>query len=244
MKALTGVVSQIQEFSIHDGEGIRTTVFLAGCPLRCQWCANPETWEKQGTIMTVAEVVSRVLRSAVFFRASGGGVTFSGGEPGFQPEFLCGLIDAFDELGVDMAIETSGCFPWEEISEHLKKLSLIFVDIKQMDDRIHKAVTGAGNVAIQENIRRIGGLGIRTVVRIPLIKGINDSEENLRETARFVREAVPDGMIEILPYHIFASAKYTALGLDVPIFEVPTEDEMAHARANIEKEGVLTVEFR
>lgn len=244
MKAVSGIVSQIQEFSIHDGDGIRTTVFLAGCPLRCQWCANPETWEKQGTVMTVAEVVSRVLRSAVFFRASGGGVTFSGGEPGFQPEFLCGLIDAFDELGMDMAIETSGCFPWEALAQHLKKLSLIFVDIKQMDDRTHKAVTGAGNEAIHENIRRIGGLGIRTVVRIPLIKGINASEENLRETARFVRAAVPNGMIEILPYHNFASAKYTALGLNAPAFEVPTENEMANARAIIEKEGVRTTEFR
>jgi len=244
MKDVVGVVSQIQDFSIHDGEGIRTTIFLAGCPLRCQWCANPETWETQGILMTVEEVVQRVLRSVVFFRASGGGVTFSGGEPGLQPDFLNALIDAFDELGIDMAIETSGYFSWDALSQHLRKLTLIFVDIKHMDDRTHQNVTGTSNEMIQENIRRIGGLGIRTVVRIPLIKGINAGEENLRETARFIKEAIPEGLIEILPYHNFGYDKYIALGRNAPVFEVPTDDEVAYAKEIIEKEGVRTVEFR
>lgn len=244
MKAISGVVTHIQDFSVHDGDGIRTTVFLAGCSLRCQWCANPETWDTQGTVMTVGEVLGRVLRSAVFFRESGGGVTFSGGEPGFQPDFLKALIDACDELGVDMALETSGYFRWEEISHHMGKLSLVFVDIKHMDDSVHQRLTGRGNREIQENIRRIGALGIRTVIRVPLIKGINDSDFNLRETAGFVRAAVPGGVIEILPYHDLATSKYIALGLNPPGFQAPTDSDMAGARKIIEKEGVQTVEFR
>lgn len=244
MKDVAGVVSQIQEFSVHDGDGIRTTVFMAGCPLRCQWCANPETWEKKGTVMTVEEVVQRVLRSAVFFRASGGGVTFSGGEPALQPGFLRALIDAFDDLGVDMAIETSGSFRWEELEHHIRKLSLVFVDIKHMDNVVHRSVTGKGNGDILENIKRIGRLRVRTIIRIPLIKGINDDEENLVETARFIREAVPEAQIEILPYHNFGSGKYSSLGLVPPMFEVPAAKDVERAQSIIEKAGMRTIEFR
>ncbi len=244
MKDVAGVVSQIQEFSVHDGEGIRTTVFLAGCPLRCQWCANPETWVKEGMVMTVEEVIQRVLRSAAFFRASGGGVTFSGGEPAHQPGFLRALIDAFDDLGVDMAIETSGSFRWEELEHHIRKLSLVFADIKHMDDLVHRSVTGKGNREILENIKRIGRLGVRTIIRIPLIKGINDDAENLVETARFIREAAPEAQIEILPYHNFGSGKYSSLGLAAPTFEVPTAMDVERVQKIIEKAGMRTIEFR
>ena len=238
-----GFVSQIQEFSVHDGDGIRTTIFLNGCPLRCQWCANPETWSSQGTAMSVTEVVSKVMGHGIFFRASGGGVTFSGGEAACQPEFLKALIEAFDDLGVDMALETACSFRWETLAHHLGRLSLIFADIKHMDDSIHRSLTGQGNAEILENIGHLGQLGIRMVIRIPLIPGVNDDEINLIETARFVRTVLPGTPIEILPYHNFGMSKYQALGLTAPVFEVPDRDDVARARTWIEREGVATTDF-
>lgn len=241
---ITGIVSQIQPFSVHDGDGIRTTIFLAGCPLRCLWCANPETWGLRGTAMTVREVVRIVMRNAVFFRASGGGVTFSGGEATAQPEFLKGLIDAFEELGTDMALETAGIFRWADLAAHLPRLSLTFADIKHMDTAVHRRLTGSGNSEILQNIRRMGLAGIPVVIRIPLIPGMNDSGENLRKTARFAGAAVPGCAIEILPYHDYAVSKYHALGLEPPAFDVPTREEVSRALEIIASEGIATVAYR
>lgn len=239
-----GSIAQIQEYSLHDGDGIRTTVFFSGCPLRCRWCANPETWAQQGTSMTVKQVVDQVKRGAVFFRASGGGVAFSGGEAAAQPEFLNALVDAFDDLCIDMVLETSGYFDWSQMEPSLKKMSMVFVDIKHMDSAIHKRVTGTENALILENLRRLAGIGVPIVVRIPLIKDLNDSPENLRSTARFILEHCPSTPVELLPYHNYGVGKYRALGLEEPEFVVPNDKEVAAARAVMEEEGVRTVEYR
>lgn len=239
----TGIVSRIQDFSVNDGEGLRTIVFLAGCPLRCKWCANPEMWTRTGEELTVASVVAKVMRGAPFFRASGGGVTFSGGEACSQPEFLAALIEAFDDLGIDMTLETCGVFAWEPLAAHLGRLSLVFVDIKHMDDISHRRLTGRGNTEILANIRRMGELGLRTIIRIPLVPGANDDRLNLERTAAFVRQAVPDGCIEILPYHNYGDHKYRDLGLTPPTFAIPTAEAIRAARNCIEQAGVATVDF-
>lgn len=239
----TGFVSRIQDYSVNDGEGLRTMVFLAGCPLRCHWCANPEMWTRTGREMTVAAVVAKVMRGAPFFRASGGGVTFSGGEACSQPEFLASLIEAFDELTIDMALETCGSFAWEPLAPYLGKLSLIFIDIKHMDDQVHHRLTGRGNAEILANIKQIGELGLRIIIRIPLVPGANDDHHNLERTAAFVRVAVPGGCIEILPYHNYGDHKYRDLGLPPPAFAIPTAGDIRAARRCIERAGVTTIDF-
>lgn len=239
----TGYISHIQEYSLHDGDGIRTTVFFSGCPLRCRWCANPETWAEPGTFMTVKQVVDKVLRGAVFFRTSGGGVTFSGGEAATQPAFLNALVDAFDDLCIDMVLETSGHFEWELMEPALKKMGMVFMDIKHMDPSTHREATGVGNTQILQNIRRVADIGVPVVIRIPLIKGVNDSAGNLRNTARFILESCPGTPVEILPYHAFGVGKYRALGLEEPVFVSPSDEEVAAARGVMEAEGVRTIQF-
>lgn len=244
MADILGRVAEIQPLSVHDGDGIRTVVFLAGCPLRCLWCANPETWASPGAMMTALQVVERVMRDGVFFRASGGGVTFSGGEATEQPEFLKALIEAFGVLGVDMALETACTFRWEDLSGHLGGFSRIFADIKHMDANVHRQVTGRENTEILQNIRRIGTLGIPVTLRIPLIPGINDTAENLTATARFAAEAVPGAAIEVLPYHSLGTDKCRALAMTPPTFRVPDAAAVNAARRIIEAAGVETVSWR
>ncbi|HCL79554.1 MAG TPA: glycyl-radical enzyme activating protein, partial [Synergistaceae bacterium] len=149
-------VSQIQHMSVNDGEGIRTTVFLSGCTLRCKWCSNPETWsplpvegrlpdgstEVFGRFMTASEVVEEIRPSMIFFRASGGGVTWSGGGPFLFPDNLRILVTACAELGISQAAETSCNFEWDQCEDILAMLDFLFVDIKHMDSARHRALTG------------------------------------------------------------------------------------------------------
>ncbi len=241
-----GWVSQIQSFSVNDGEGIRTTIFLSGCPLRCKWCSNPETWNlKGGTLMSVKQVMDRVKRDVIFFRESGGGVTFSGGEATSQPEFLGALVDSLYHMGIGTAMETSGYFSWEEVASIVEKLDFIFADIKHMDGEKHKTFTGMDNRIILENIKRIGELKKQAVIRIPFIKGINDDKENIKATAKFVKEYVKEGKIEILPYHNLGEHKYRDLGLEkyINIYGTPSKQEIEAAKQIIVAEGVKTINY-
>jgi len=253
-------VSHIQRYSVNDGEGIRTTVFLCGCPLRCSWCCNPETWEAYpdpaayppaarailGRVMSVEAILNEVRRDLVFFRASGGGVTWSGGEPFFFPEALKELVDAAAGLGIHQAAESSGCFSWASCERIVKRLDFLFVDIKHMDGEAHRRLTGVGNETILENIGRIGELGIETVVRIPLVKGANDDEDNLAATARFVRGSLRPARIEILPYHDLAKDKYGLLGLGGRrvAYARPSREEIGRAEKVVAGEGVEIVRYR
>lgn len=240
-----GYVSQIQSFSVNDGNGIRTTIFLSGCPLRCKWCANPETWI-MGKRMSVGEILKQVKRDMIFFRESGGGVTFSGGEPTFQQDFLRTLVNAHMDMGIDMAIETSGFFVWEEVKGILEKLDQIFVDIKHMDTKKHKSLTGVDNELILENIKKMGSLNQDVVVRIPLIKGINDDRENIADTAAFVMQYVPEGKIEVLPYHDLGVHKYDALGLNryKNRFDTPAKQEIDAVKQAIAGMGVAVTDYK
>lgn len=253
-------VTNIQRFSVNDGEGIRTTVFLAGCPLRCAWCANPETWEEDpdpaayppgagailGRWMTPREILAEVRRDTVFHRSSGGGVTWSGGEPFSHSGSFETLVRFFAEAGVHQAAETSAFFPWNAWEDTVRILDFLFADIKHMDDRTHRAFTGVGNGGILENIRRIGKLGKDAVVRVPLVKGVNDGKENLEETARFVLETLSPARIEILPYHDLGKEKYELLGLSPRRkgFEPVGPEDLARAEGIVRSLGVETVRYR
>ena len=239
MQSVSGVIFQIQRWSVNDGEGIRSTVFLKGCPLRCQWCANPESWHgnpevvflqekctgcgrcaivcdadavridplsgkavaagecrgcgkccevcaggarKQiGMRVTVDEVMAVIKRDAVFYRESGGGVTFSGGEPFVQTEFLRQLVLACGRIGLDTAVETCGYYDWQQVSDIFARLDCVFIDCKHMDEAVHKRWTGVSNRLILANIARISRLAPRTVVRVPVIREVNASEHNIRQ---------------------------------------------------------------
>jgi len=245
MDGLSGSVSRIQGFCVHDGEGIRTTVFLAGCPLRCRWCANPETWEMaRGRSMSVEEVVACCEKDRIFYRHSGGGVTISGGEPGMQPRFLHGLVSALADRGLESTLETSGHFAWETMAATLPLFELLFIDVKHMDPDIHRQLTGRDNALILANIARTAALGCAMVIRIPLVHGANDGPENLAATAAFVRATVPGARIELLPYHDWARHKYAALGLAFPEYRRPSEEELKAARTLLAEAGISVVDFK
>jgi len=253
-------VSNIQHFSVNDGEGIRTTVFLSGCPLRCPWCANPEAQDPApargaypegarkllGRYMSIDEILAEIRRYAIFLRSSGGGVTWSGGEPFYFPSGLRTLVRACAGLGLHQAVETSGCFSWTSCADIIDGLDFAFIDIKHMDSEIHRELTGMGNEVILANAERLGAAGIETVVRIPLVKGVNDGEENLARTAAFARRELPRARIEILPCHDLAASKYAALGMAARhrTYETPSREEVERAEAIVAGEGVETVRYR
>ena len=205
----------IQRWSLHDGPGIRTTIFFRGCPLRCRWCSNPESWsfdpapEDPG----VEAVLDTIARDAVFYRASGGGITFSGGEPFASPKILETLADAAQAAGIETAAETSGYFDFTAAAPALSMLDHLFVDLKHMDDRCHRELTGVSNKRILENILRINDAGPPFVIRIPLVKGMTDDLGYLKETARFCRGLDRLKGVELLPFHPLGEGKYSALGL-------------------------------
>ncbi|SHI54344.1 pyruvate formate lyase activating enzyme [Dethiosulfatibacter aminovorans DSM 17477] len=250
-----GYISNIQRFSVNDGDGIRTTVFFTGCPLRCRWCANPETWnvkigsrEAEGIHtceeMTVDQVVNEVKKDLLFYRDSGGGVTFSGGEASMQAGFLGGIVDRLEYLGVDMAIETCASFQWERMEPVLKKMDMIFVDIKTMDDEKHRVYCGEGNGTILENIMKMGSLDVPVVVRIPLMSGLNDDEENISRTADFVGKYLKKGRMELLPYHNLGEYKYDKLGLEKHTFEKPDKERIVMLEGIITESGVGLADFK
>lgn len=251
---LTGLFMEPQNLSVNDGDGIRTIIFFAGCPLRCKWCSNPEShvnlkacdsneFIKEYSVDDLLKIVERQL---IFYRYSNGGVTFSGGEASLQVEILRELTNRLYDKGVDLAIETSGYFNFHEIKDILKKLDLIFIDIKHMDERKHKEFTGLSNKKILENIKLLNTIDTSLVVRIPLIKGVNADVENIRETAKFVKNNLKDPKIEILPYHSFGDEKYQALNMEKPSrsYKTPSEEDLQDIKKLIEDEGVSLISYK
>lgn len=244
-----GYVMQLQNFSVNDGEGIRTNIFLAGCPLKCLWCANPEGQTLKNpmtTYMTEEEVISHVKKQMIFYRHSGGGVTFSGGEATVQTEFLRELAEAFYDMGVSLAIETCGYFEFDEVKDILQKMDLIFYDIKHMDSKKHLEFTGVPNESILENIVKTAQLSVPMVVRIPVIHGVNTDMDNMKRTFAFVKESIPGARLELLPYHTFGESKYEQLGMALPPeeFKRPADEEIMRWIKLAQDMGIETVSYR
>ncbi len=218
-----GTVFDIREFALHDGPGLRTTVFLKGCPLRCSWCHNPEAQYSRpqaiesagfqrmvGTRYESAELAALLNRQASILREIGG-VTFSGGEPLQQAAFLGEVIDRLDRLHV--VLDTSGYAPQETFREIALKCDLVYYDLKLMDPALHRQYTGCDNAPILANLRQLGAMGVRFVIRVPLVPGVTDTTENLAAIARAVRGL--DGLlrVDLLPYNRAAGGKYASLGM-------------------------------
>ena len=242
------LVTEIQRFSIHDGPGIRTTVFLKGCPLRCEWCHNPEciSPEKEeffypdkcigcgkchlgcyagarvpcGKEMTPAEVLSEIMEDREYY-GEDGGVTISGGEPLMHRDFTLALTKLCIEAGIKVALETT-LYRFDE--EILSLASHLMVDLKIFDSDRHKLYTGMGNETIKENIIRANSLGIPIWVRTPVVPGVNDTDENIIKTRDFLRGLENVQRYELLAYHPLGVSKARALGKEQKEFSLPSKE--------------------
>jgi pyruvate formate lyase activating enzyme len=261
----TGVIFDIQRFSLHDGPGIRTTVFFKGCPLKCLWCHNPESinpdielafythkcincgscilvcptgalqnddlkgkkydreicqfcWKcseacasealkVQGKRYRVEEVLTEVLRDLPFYKQSGGGVTLSGGEPTFQFDFCLALLEACKENNISTALDTSGFVLWERLERLLPFVDIFLYDIKHMDSEEHKRLTGVPNEVILENLLKLDKVGKPIEIRIPIIPGYNDSEENIEAVSNLIKGLKSIKGVKLLPYHKLGLSK-------------------------------------
>ncbi len=220
-----GRIFDIQRYSIHDGPGIRTIVFLKGCVLRCRWCCNPESQEYQiqnmtiggkskvvGEDITVDEVMKEVLKDMNYYHRSGGGVTLSGGESLCQPEFARAILAYCKEYGLHTAIESTACAPFETIEKILPYLDLYLMDIKHVDSEKHKAFTGKGNELILENAVKLAKAAKKLIIRVPVIPTFNNSPEEIRAIADFASKLPNVEELHLLPYHRLGQDKYEGLG--------------------------------
>jgi len=277
-----GYVFDVKKYAIHDGPGIRTTVFFKGCPLQCRWCHNPEGWGKYpeigfrrtrclncgrcveackeqaitltedepitsadkckvcgecvsacpsgareiiGQQMTVDQVMHEIEKDVIFYDESGGGVTFSGGEPLMQPEFLLALLNQCQKQGIHTAVDTS-CYAEPQIIDQVAdKTDLFLCDLKHMDSDIHKRFTGVGNNLILDNIKRLSQAGKEIIIRIPVIPGFNDDQPNIEATGKFAASLPCLSGIDILPYNRGGMEKSARLSAETKLMQTETPDE-------------------
>ncbi len=245
-----GYIMQLQHFSVNDGDGIRTIVFMAGCPLRCAWCANPEGQTCDNALtrwIETEDVLQEIRRQSIFFHFSGGGVTFSGGEATAQPTFLRELVDALYDEGYSLAIETCGYFNFADIEPILHKMDTIFMDLKHIDPAQHHAYTGVDNTLILENIRQTAAQDMPLVVRIPAILTVNCDDATLNGMFAFLRDEAPSAKLEFLPYHRYGESKYSSLGLPLPAatFATPSDELLAAWQRRAEEDyGLQVVSYK
>lgn len=199
------------------------------CGLCAQLCPT-EARKLFGQDYTVDELFHRIYQDHFYFEHSGGGVTFSGGETLLQPEFLLAISKKCREYGVNVAIETCGCGNYEAFAPCLDYIDFIYFDIKHMDSKMHKKITGQSNESILENLRLISEHGNEICVRTPVVPGWNDSEENIRATAEFIRTLPAVRRYELLAYHKLGINKYKILGMQYQLNEVdePETEQMLH----------------
>ncbi|MFV0452953.1 MAG: glycyl-radical enzyme activating protein [Propioniciclava sp.] len=235
-----GRVFNIQKFSIHDGPGIRTVVFLKGCPLGCAWCSNPNSRKLQPVMMAdpndpavfsedsreypLEEVVRICLQDRPFYDESGGGVTLSGGEALVQHEFATRLLKALRAEGVHTAIETTGYVATPIFGKAIAHCDLVIIDVKHHDKALHKRWTGRGNELPLANLEVAAAAAAQVWVRIPVIPGVNDSREDARAFADLLQRR-GFGSAQLLPFHQYGERKYELLGWDYAFDGVPTLHE-------------------
>jgi pyruvate formate lyase activating enzyme len=229
---LNSLIFDIRRYTIHDGPGIRTTVFFKGCPLRCWWCHNPESQEVGvepsvvrkvldgkvletklaiGSWQSAEEVMDEIAKDAVFYAESGGGVTFSGGEPLMQAEALCELLELCVGKGYHTAIDTSGHAEPAALKKVMELADLWLFDLKIMNDARHLIYAGVSNELALKNLETLAQAGKEIIIRFPLIPGITDGMDNLKEIARLMKK-LDLNQIDILPYHSIAKDKYRRMG--------------------------------
>ena len=237
---MQGRIHSIETCGTVDGPGLRYVIFTQGCPLRCQFCHNPDTWKmSDGKTMTVEELVADILDYLPFFQASGGGVTVSGGEPLLQCKFLVELFKELKKHGIHTTIDTSGgCFNTSPhylkmLDDVLELTDLVMLDIKQIDPEKHKRLTGMTNDKILKFAEYLKEKNVPVWIRHVLVPERSDFDEDLHALRAFIDTLPNVEKIEVLPYHKLGVYKYEELGLDYPLegIEPPTEDRVKNAEA-------------
>jgi pyruvate formate lyase activating enzyme len=292
-----GMIFDLRKYSIHDGPGIRTTVFFKGCPLRCWWCHNPEGQDSRpelvyresrcigcgecarscprqaisllsehismdrancvvcascssvcpsdalsiaGKRVGVKEILSEIEKDRSFYEESGGGVTFSGGEPLMQPDFLNALLGECKEKAIHTTVDTCGFARYEIINRMRDKVDLFLYDIKTLDSKRHRKYTGATNSQILRNLKKLAESGSDIVISFPIIPGINDDDLNVTRTAKFVSSLPKVKQVNLLPYHRAGIEKYRSLGKPYKLKEIqpPSNQKIKSVKETIEGLGV------
>ena len=258
-------VFDIKRFAVHDGPGIRTTVFLKGCPLRCAWCHNPESQAMKpvtvdierkvngkslagkkvyGESLELEAVLESLWKDIHFYEESGGGVTFSGGEPLMQSEGLKRLLEECKGRGLHTTVDTSGHAGQEQFEEIMDLTDLFLFDLKNMDPKLHMKYTGVDNQLILSNADYLLNQGAKLIFRIPVIPGINTCPEEIDAMLSFIEERA-DRMKEVhlLPYHRIAENKYRRLKMELKLQELtePSEAEMLQLKQTFEQTGLEVI---
>ncbi len=221
--------------------------------MRCAWCCNPESQEYAiqtmvengkekvvGQDVTVEEIMPEILADEYYYRRSGGGVTLSGGEFLGQHEFAAELLKTCKEYGLHTAVESTANAPWEKIAAVLPYIDLYLMDIKHMDSTKHKEYTGASNELILENAKRLSDSGVDLIIRTPVVPGVNDTAEEIREISRFAASLVGVKEYHLLPYHRLGSDKYVGLGRNYSLEEIlpPPQERMEYLLSVAEESGL------
>ena len=248
---MKGTIFSIEEFAINDGPGIRTTVFLKGCPLRCEWCHNPEGLSPKpqlmkkkdetvisGTEIEAKELADKLLRYERIFKLNKGGVTFTGGEPLMQADFLLEVLGLIRPQ-IHCAIETSGYASEDVFRKVLENVDFVLFDCKHTNDELHRRYTGVSNRPILRNLQILIESGKDFVLRIPLIPGVNDTKENMLAVRDLLADAPSLKRVELLRYNKVAGAKYNMVGMTYkPSFDTEAEPQI---QADILKEAGIEV---
>lgn len=295
---MKGIIFDIKHYAIHDGPGIRTTVFFKGCPLNCIWCHNPEgissikevflraekcrhdcrdcldtcpvqaltkngavvklnreacngcgiceevcvygALEVAGKEMSTEEVIKKIEKDRIFYEESSGGVTFSGGEPLVQIEFLYELLKECGNRGLHRAVDTSGYSEFSNFEKIFPHVDLFLYDLKMINNEKHLYYTGCSNSLILDNLVKLAEKGGNIWIRIPLIKGINDNDEEISSIGRFLEKIVTVNEVQILPYHMGGAGKRKRLqhkefSQDL---EPPSEDRINQIKNNLTNYGL------
>ena len=239
-------VFNIQRFSIHDGPGIRTIIFLKGCPLRCKWCFNPESQSTKptknfGKMMTVNQVIDEIKKDEITYRRSGGGITFSGGESLMYPEFLKETIKVCQMNGWSTAIETTAFANEEVIRQIIPMLDYILLDIKALPTDLHRLGTGVDNHLILQNALLINELAKNVVIRIPVIPSFNYTEKQINYICAFAKYMSKVTHIHLLPYTNFGINKYELLNREYDLKDIPPlrTEELEPFKELVESHGFI-----
>lgn len=282
-----GLIFNVQRFSLHDGPGVRSTVFLKGCPLHCTWCHNPESQSPSQEFVRLAHrcmrcercsdeelasqvvtgrdesdvelcptgalqavgrtlapeaLVTELLRDRIFFEESGGGVTFSGGEPLMQAAFVTECLRQLNAAGVHTTLDTCGFARWQDLADAAVHADLVLFDLKMMDDVRHRAATGVSNGRILDNLRALAAVHSHIWIRVPIIPGVNDDAQNLDATAAFVARLPGVCRVELLPYHATGEPKFARMGLAYTLHDTPSpsHEQLKHLAAHFRDRGLAT----
>ncbi len=238
---MKGIIFDIKHYAINDGPGIRTTVFFKGCPLRCWWCHNPESQAKHeeivikersldgrsyrieeasGKWVEAEEVMKEVEKDRIYYDESGGGITFSGGEPLMQPEFLSELLRLAKDKGYHTALDTCGHVIMHVLARVMDHVDLFLYDLKLIDSEAHLTYTGVPNDRVLKNLMYLSEKGKKVIIRVPVVPGITDTQQNITALRDLLLELNGLEQIDLLPYHRIAKNKYQRLKMNYKLEEL------------------------